>query len=145
MKRIRKPKTGRLASDDERAVARVWADLFRRAKAAPDGRLCINPHDPLSGQHWISYDDPWVLIDLLDRFASFGTFQDITDETAARERMMLFISYQFGRQAGESHESAIRRLAVEMNLNERSVERHLKESSPSKLRDWVISRVNDKS
>ncbi len=145
MKRIRQPKTGRLASESERAVARELVDLYLRAKDAPDRRLCLNPNDSPARQQWIIYDDPSILIEFLDRFASLGTFQDTTENTAARERFMLFISYQFGRQSGESHETAVCRLAGELNLSERTIERHLKESSPSILREWVRERVNDKS
>lgn len=143
MRRIRPPKTGRLANPDEQEIARQWVRLYRNAKKFPDGKICLNPEEKPEIREWFDCSNPEPLLQLLENFASYGTFKDVGEETAARERFMFFVRYQFARQSGESHSSIVAKLAGELGLAERSVERHLSDSTPSKIRDWIALRTGN--
>lgn len=137
MKRIRPPKTGRLPNPDELQIAKDWVFLYREAKKSPGGRICLNPDAESKNQQWLDGNDSEPLLQLLERFATYGTFKDISEETAAHERFMLFASYLFALQSGQSRSSIIVQLAEKLNLDQRTVERQLSMSSPPKIRDWV--------
>lgn len=78
MKRIRPPKTGRLANPDEQEVARQWVNLYREAEKLPDGRICLNPGARPENQEWLDSKNPQPLLQMLENFASYGTFKDVT-------------------------------------------------------------------
>lgn len=144
MKRIRPPKTGRLASTDEREIARQWVRLYREAQISPDGKICLNPEAKPAIQNWFDSKNPEPLLQMLENFATYGTFKDVGEETAARERFMFFVHYQFARQRGESHTSIIRKLAEDLGLTEKTIERQINESSPRKIHEWLVERNRGK-
>jgi hypothetical protein len=137
MKRIRQPKTGRLASTDEQEIARQWVRLYRKAELSSDGKICLNPDAKPEIQEWFDSKNPEPLLKMLENFVAYGTFKDVGEETAARERFMFYVRYRFARQNGESHATVVEKMAEEWGLSEKTIERHLADSSPGKILEWL--------
>ena len=58
-------------------MAREWVNLYRQAKQAPGGRLCLNPDDEPEIQTWIDATDPGPLLAMMENFAEHGTFEQV--------------------------------------------------------------------
>lgn len=120
---MRIPKIGRRATDDEKAEARNWVELYRKAQQVPGGRLCLNPDDAPEEQVWIDGRDPEPLLRIMEDFAELGTFQQSGGAYDSIRLWPLRAEYQQARQAGETHESVIDRLADKHKISTRSIER----------------------
>lgn len=79
----------------DRETARAWAELYRKALAAPDGIYAEYDEDGYS-LIYIDAKDPEILISMLECLARFGTLED---------RSVLGQSVQkFGSTLGLRHE-----------------------------------------
>lgn len=119
-----KSKTGRRASTDERAIAKGWVELYRKAQAAPDGRVCLNPDDEHEIQTFIDATDTSILVGLLDSFSKHGTFASIDDYGV--ERMLLRSKFNALRADGRAtYEEAVNTLAKSHNSDPRTISRKI--------------------
>jgi hypothetical protein len=126
----RKPKTGRRAGENDRQIARKWAELYRKAQDQPGGRLCLNPEDDPSEQTWLDGHDPKDLLWLLESFAAHGTF-DLVGKTFESIRMLpLRMRFKKLREEGATYEAAISDLAAETHVSTRTMERWLQNDKP---------------
>jgi hypothetical protein len=121
----RKPKTGRLADDNARRIARDWVDLYREAQAQPDGRLCLNPDDAPCEQTWLDGNDPAHLLGMLEDFATLGTFEQVGEAYQSIRRLLLRRRFNTLRGEGYPYLDAILQLAEEQHVAERTIERWL--------------------
>ena len=62
---MKKIKTGRLASAEDRARVQELVTMYRQAQQSPDGRYCVNPDDEPENQSFICKDDPEHLLYML--------------------------------------------------------------------------------
>ena len=115
-------KTGRRASNDERARAARWVKIYRLAQASPDGRHCLNPQDELECQAFIDETDPEPLLQALEGFVEHGTFAVMQD----LEPLLMRMAKNALRSAGMNHEDTIAKLAQEFNTSEPTINRRVR-------------------
>lgn len=118
---INEPKIGRRASEDERAKARNWVDLYRLAERSPGGCHCLNPGDPNDEQSFIYADDPELLLLILSAFAEHGTFQAI--DPVGIKRLIARAEFERLRKGGMNYEDSIDLLAQKYSCSTRTMER----------------------
>lgn len=123
-----KIKTGRRAPVDgvDRTTAREWVDLYRQAEQVPGGRLCLNPEDHPDEQTWIDATDPGPLLSMLEHFAQHGTFEHVGELFDSIRLLPMRMAYREARQARETHESTVQKLADEYGLTTRTIERKVR-------------------
>lgn len=119
------PKTGRRASDEERACARKWVELYRLAEQAPDGRYCVNPEALPENQDFIDANDPELLLLVLSGFAEHGTFQAIDPLNNAR-RLIIRAELEQLRRAGVGYDDRIVTIAEKYRRSTREIQRWTK-------------------
>lgn len=115
-------KTGRRAVDADRARAAGWAKQYRLAQASPDGRHCLNPEDELEFQIFADVADLDPLLDALDRFAEYGTFELMDDF----EPFLMRVEMNRLRSAGMTYEDAIAKLAEQHHTSESTMTRRIR-------------------
>lgn len=125
------PKTGRRASEEERACARKWVELYRLAEQSPDGRYCVNPEALPEEQEFIDANDPELLLQALLSFAEHGTFQAIDFKYNAR-RLVICAELEQLRQAGLAYDDRMATIAEKYHRSIREIQR------------WATVPVNDK-
>ena len=111
-------------------MAREWVDLYRQAQQAPGGRLCLNPDDEPENQAWIDATDPGPLLSMLERFAEHGTFEQTGELFDSIRLLPMRHEYREARQARETHESIVQKLADEYGLTPRTIERKVRTDKP---------------
>lgn len=126
MKRV---KTGRRASEDDRARARALVALYRLAEQSPDGEHCVNPNDEPELHAVVRFNNPEYLLFMLERFAESGTFADV--DTSIEDRFMLQHEMKKLRASGLSYYDAIAQLEVRHGASRSTIERTLS-GSPKK-------------
>lgn len=119
-------KTGRRAGPEDRKHAAEWARLYRTAQQSPSRRVCVNPEDAPEEHTYLYADDIGHLLELLERFAETGTFQNVDHDHIAQT----LLRWEFNRLRKEMcYSDAIATLAQQHSCSERSIERRL---SPDK-------------
>ena len=123
MKRETK-KAGRRANKDDRFLAEVMVDVYRKALAITDGRLTLidgkNPQD----QCVVDASDIRPLLALLDNFAKHGTFKSA--KVPLLENLEIRIKFYELRRSGLTYAEAAQQLAEENNMSISSIERRIK-------------------
>jgi hypothetical protein len=127
-KRIAGVKTGRRAGKNEREKARRLVAVYYRARASPDGRLCLNPNDDLSEQTFIDALNPNLLIWALENFAQHGTFHFMDQVVSQNIDDALHLRKEFEglRSNGETYQHAVETLTQSHNMSKSTVERKIK-------------------
>ena len=120
------PKTGRRASEQERACARKWVELYRLAEQSPDGRYCVNPEALPENRDFIEANDPELLLQALTGFAEHGTFQAI--DPLNFRRLVIRAKLEQLSQAGEKYGDRIAEVADEYGRSTREIERWIRET-----------------
>jgi hypothetical protein len=120
MKRATK-KAGRRANKDDRFVAEVLVDVYRKALATQDKRLTLidkkNPQD----QCVVDGSDIRPLLALLDNFAKHGTFKSA--KIPLIEDIEIRIQFNELRRSGLTYAEAAQQLAEEKNVSVSTIER----------------------
>jgi hypothetical protein len=123
MKRETK-KAGRRANKDDRFVAEVLVDVYRKALATQDKRLTLidekNPQD----QCVIDGSDIGPLLALLENFAKHGTFKSA--KIPLLEDIKIRIQFNELRLSGLTYAQAVQQLAEEKNVSVSTIERKVK-------------------
>jgi len=123
MKRETK-KAGRRANKDDRFVAEVLVDVYRKALATQDKRLSLidekNPQD----QCVVDGSDIRPLLALLDNFAKHGTFKSA--KIPLLEDLEIRIQFNELRLSGLTYAEAAQQLAEEKNVSVSTIERKVK-------------------
>jgi len=123
MKRETK-KAGRRANKDDRFVAEVLVDVYRKALATQDKRLSLidekNPQD----QCVVDGSDIRPLLALLDNFAKHGTFKSA--KIPLLEDLEIRIQFNELRLSGLTYGEAAQQLAEEKNVSVSTIERKVK-------------------
>ena len=131
MKRETK-KAGRRANKDDRFVAGVLVEVYRKALATQDKRLTLidekNPHD----QCVVDGSDIEPLLVLLDNFAKHGTFKSA--KIPLLEDIEIRIQFNELRRSGLTYAESAQQLAEEKNVSVSTIERKVKKvDSPGVL------------
>lgn len=118
----RNEKTGRRASEEDRARAAGLVASYFRGRSSPDSRYCINPEDEPEFQIFTEEADVETLIVALQRFADHGTFALVD------AGQPIFMRWEFSalRSDGMTYEKAVAELAAKHNMSESSVSRRLR-------------------
>ena len=123
MKRETK-KAGRRANKDDRFVAEVLVDVYRKALATQDKRLTLidekNPQD----QCVVDGSDIRPLLALLDNFAKHGTFKSA--KIPLLEDIEIRMQFNELRRSGLTYAKAAQQLAEEKNVSVSTIERKVK-------------------
>ena len=123
MKRETK-KAGRRANKDDRFVAEVLVDVYRKALATQDKRLTLidekNPQD----QCVVDGSDIGPLLALLENFAKHGTFKSA--KIPLLEDIEIRIQFNELRLSGLTYAQAVQQLAEEKNVSVSTIERKVK-------------------
>lgn len=104
-------------------MARKWVDVYRQAQQAPGGRFCLNPDDEPEIQTWIDATDPGPLLSMLEHFAEHGTFEQTGELFDSIRLLPMRHEYREARQAGETYESTVEKLAEKYRLSPRQIAR----------------------
>ncbi len=140
-KRIAGIKTGRRAGKIDREMARRLVAVYRRARASPDGRLCLNPDDDLSEQTFIGALNPNLLIWALENFAQHGTFHFIDQVISKKIDDELDLRKEFDglRSKDYTYESAVETLVQSRGMSKSNIERKIKRKDGplTKLKIWA--------
>ena len=120
---MKKVKTGRRASTDDRDRARELVALYRMAEQSPDGEHCVNPNDEPELHAVVRFSDPEYLLFMLERFAEHGTFADV--DTSIEDRFMLQHEMKKLRASGLSYYDALAQLEVRHGASRSTIERAL--------------------
>ena len=126
-------KAGRRANKDDRFVAEVLVDVYRKALATQDKRLTLidekNPQD----QCVVDGSDIRPLLALLDNFAKYGTFKSA--KIPLLEDLEIRIQFNELRRSGLTYAEAAQQLAEEKNVSVSTIERKVKKvDTPGVLR-----------
>lgn len=114
----------------DRAIARRYADLYRKALAAPEGVYIEAGVDGLR-EIYVDSKDPRILVDLLETFAKFGRFSSNRfDADKVVDSVVLRLRFSDLQADGHTKDSAIEALIVESKkkgkrLSRSTVERRL--------------------
>jgi hypothetical protein len=123
MKRETK-KAGRRANKDDRFVAEVLVNVYRKALATQDKRLTLidekNPQD----QCVVDGSDIRPLLALLDNFAKHGTFKSA--KIPLLEDIEIRMQFNELRRSGLTYAKAAQQLAEEKNVSVSTIERKIK-------------------
>lgn len=130
MKRETK-KAGRRANKDDRFVAEVLVDVYRKALATQDKKLILidekNPQD----QCVVDGSDIEPLLALLDNFAKHGTFKSA--KIPILEDIETRIQFYDLRRRGLTYAEAAQQLAEEKNMSVSNIERRIKKIDSSEV------------
>ncbi|MBK9442976.1 MAG: hypothetical protein IPN53_17460 [Comamonadaceae bacterium] len=124
---LRKPKTGRRASESERLAALEWVKLYRLAEASHDGCHCLNPEDEPECQTFIDVTNIEPLLRALEEFGKYGTFEFV-DSTGIK-RMLLRDELKRIRAGGKTYEFAIEEMAKKHNCSVSTMERAVRSTA----------------
>lgn len=119
---MKKPKTGRLINDAERAEAASWVSEYRKAQQAPNQRICLNPKDAPEEQSFLDYNDPEPLLHLLENIASQGTMIDV-NMTVMVNNLIANTAVIALRKQGKTRMGAIQIVSAEQGVSVRTIER----------------------
>jgi hypothetical protein len=119
---MKKPKTGRLINADERAIAASWVSMYRQAEQAPNQRICINPEMEPELQQTLDYNDPTMLLHLLETIASHGTMIDVKMAVMVNN-LIANTAVKNLRKQGKTRMDAIEIVSAEQNVSVRTIER----------------------
>ena len=119
---MKKPKTGRLINDEERAIAASWVSLYRQAEQASNQRICINPEMEAELQQTLDYNDPKPLLSLLETIASQGTLIDV-NMTVMVNNLIANTAVIALRKQGKTRMEAIEIVSAEQGVSVRTIER----------------------
>lgn len=119
---MKKPKTGRLINDDERAIAASWVSEYRKAQQAPNHRICLNPKNAPEEQSFLDYNDPEPLLHLLETIASQGTMVNVTMAVMVNN-LIANMAVKALRQQGKTRMAAIEIVAAAQGVSVRTIER----------------------
>jgi len=112
-------KTGRRASNEERAHAACLVATYFRALSSPDSCYCMNPEDEPEFQIFIDGTDVEPLLVALQNFAEHGTFALMSDGQPFFMRM----EFSALRTEGMRYADAIAALAEKHNTSESTITR----------------------
>ena len=123
MKRETK-KAGRRANKDDRFVAEVLVDVYRKALATQDKRLTLIDEKYPQDQCVVDGSDIRPLLALLDNFAKHGTFKSA--KIPILEEIEIRVQFNELRRSGLTYAEAAQRLAEEKNVSVSTIERKVK-------------------
>lgn len=123
---MRKKKTGRRASPEERALAGEIVSLYRLAEESPNGTYCINPESPPE-DHEFFYANADQLLSLLENFAEHGTFEFI--DQIEFDILDIHHAVRNLRDKGSTRENAVANVAEKYHKSCRQIERELERAS----------------
>lgn len=117
----KKPKTGRRASPEERAMAASLAKMYRVAASSPGGWYYLNPDDEPEFRIVIDINNIDPLLEALENFAYHGTFELMS----GMEPLLTRLRMSELRSQGMTYEAAITQLAETLHMSPSTIARRV--------------------
>ena len=92
----------------DRETASIWAELYRKAMAEPDGVYSIGVDEDGNSLGEVYAENPATLVILLENFARYGTFEDKRLKISSElERMSLRAQFRALLDEGNTKDEAV--------------------------------------